>query len=392
MIQVSDVLSLVKNYSRNQNLSDSRGIQVINSAVNFVYSHLGMPSAETTYSFLFDQDQVFYDLPTALEEPISLRYQDDNLNKNADFVYNIAEKMFARVKLVGKATRIFGMYNANGKRQIMILATNSVSPMPIDTFDTANSTNWTANGDTTNIHDDQNTKEEGSASLAFDIAANVSNRASLIRTLVQAFDWTTQQGVGILKMYAYLPSITNFTNFALTWGSDNANYFKRTVTLQEDGSALVVGWNKLAFPWDSSVVQVGTPDLTNITYFKIDFDYGAGYSAPQYNFRVDYLRMVTPDPMYLTYYSRNKGHTAGGAPLEDFTALTDTFDFATFDTSFRELVALHAAVIVNPQILVNDEPVRKLYSEFYQLYSRKYPRKRKMNLLMDPITSRTTNE
>ena len=80
---------------------------------------------------------------------------------------------------------------------------------------------------------------------------------------------------------------------------------------------------------------------------------------------------------------------SGTTYLENFTALTDIFSFGTFDTGLWNLYAIYAAVLINPQILVDDKQVQEQYKHWTTIYKKKYPRKRINNLLAIPETPKT---
>jgi hypothetical protein len=389
MIQVADVLPLVRNYARNQNLDDVRGVQVVNSAIQFVKSQIGLPGHEQELIFNFFDDQVFYAIPSGFAEPIYLRFDDDNFNRQSRFGFRPGELLFERVKALTSSTRLFGTYYGTGIPQLMVVSKNKVASILIDSFDSQTTVVWVGAGDASNLRYDSFTKKEGAASLAFDTTVNVAHVASLVGT-EGAQDLTTVQNLGHFRFWAFLPQITNFSGVAFSWGSDNANFFKGTATVQQDGTPFVVGWNAIDIPWTSTVTQVGSPNIAGITFLQIDFTYTALFAAPVVNWRVDNLRVTVPDILHLNYYVNYAGKNVGGTFVARLTATTDVFLFGDFDPALMELVALQAAVIVNPQLLVDDKAVRQMYTDFMTLYKRTYPKKKVNNLLTDPLIARTS--
>jgi hypothetical protein len=389
-VTVSDVLTKVKNYARNQNLDSVRGISAIDSATAFVLNHMGVPGYENFYTFDYVQDQNLYNLPTYIGELISLRFTDNNFNKpNKPFVRHPAEYLFSRIKNIQKDTMLYGDYVASGNNELIVLAQNTMAIIPIYSFDYNNAINWLPTLDANSIIDDHFIYEEGSGSLRFTITPTASLRASL--TYNSLFDLSQYATVGHFKIYFWTPTLTGLSSVSLTWGTDNANYYKSTVTTQEDGSALQANyWNRLDFPWATASL-VGSPQANDLVYWKLDVDY-LGTFVGGNAFRYDYLRVATPDNLTLTYYTANKGTTSTGTALTTFTATTDLFLIAANIPEVSEMIAIHAAVILNPTILVDDASVRKLYTEFYTLFARRFPRKRSLNLLTDPILSKTSSD
>lgn len=396
-IQVNDVIPLVRNYARNQNADTSRVIQTINTAMQFVKSQVSLPGHESEDEFLFFHEQTFYPVPSDFGEPIFLRFAHEKHNRNRRFEFKPGELLFEHIH--NKAwsrwwgTRLWGMYYGTGTPQLMVITRNTKASILIDSFNYQNNFSWVAGGDTTNLHYDPNTvydDDENTASLSFDVAANVNQRASIIGTAFSPMDFTSAQNQGHFRVKVFLPQITDFTSISVNWGSDNANYFKQTVSLQQDGTAFVLGWNKLDLPWDSTVIQVGSPNIQQIKYMDLDFDYTVAFAVPITGFYVNNLCIEIPDKMKMNYYTTNNGVTIGGTPVVTLTATSDVFLFGTADAGLMQLVALQAAVILNPQILVDDKSVRQLYSDFSTLAKRQYPKKKINNLMADPLISSTT--
>ena len=388
-VAVSDVITLIKNYSRNQSLSDARGISIVDTAADYVLSQIGAPGYESQTSFEFFDDQSTYSAPVDFGEEIYLRFDDDELNKNQRFEWRPAELLFERVKAISANTRLWGSYVASGSWLLYILAKNSTAGMFIDSMDDA--TLWTASDDATNLVTDTFTKKEGNASTKFDVNVSLSglNRATISRTFTN-FDLSTAQDIGYFKCYIYLPTVTNFTSISLNWGNDASDYFKSTVTAQQDGTAFAVGWNNISFPWLGST-QVGTVNTQQISRFWFNFDYTVAFTSIN-SFRVDYLRMVIPDLMDMSYYTSYKGKSATGSSLSSFSATTDVFLFPDTNQNIKQMIAVQGAVILNPQILVDDKSVRQIYNDFHTVFARRYPRKRSRNLLFDPLLAKTSEQ
>ena len=385
-ITLTSVAPLVKDYCRNQNLTDARVIRALDQSADIVNSELGLPCQEKAYTFDFDQDQLTYALPTDYSEPIFLRYSDNTYNKNSRFAYRPPEYIFERTKDVTANTRLFGVGSSSGDWLLYVAALNTTAPLTLDTFDYNNAVNWIASGDALNIADDVYVYKEGSGSLKFDITVT-GTRATLTKTIASQ-DLNVYLDIGHFKCWVYLANITNFTSLSFSWMQDTGNYWKDTVTTQADGTAFAVGWNAIDFLWLGST-EVGSPSPHTITIYKIDLDYTGAYTGGT-NFRIDYLRLVKTDSMILNYYSLYKGTDAAGTTyLENFTALTDIFSFGTFDTGLRNLYAIYAAVLINPQILVDDKQVQEQYKHWTTIYKKKYPRKRINNLLAIPETPKT---
>jgi hypothetical protein len=388
-VQVSDVITDVRNFARNQNLTDTRVISAINTAIDFVSAHLGLPGHERQYTFDYFETQPFVQAPSDFEEPISLRYDEDRLNRYNRFHFRPPEFLYERIDAVDSKTSLWSYEFSSGIKKLIVLSRNSTAGIMLDSFDSS-ANDWIGSNDATNLENDAITYKEGAGSLRFDVNVSLSpnDKATLTRTFTNGFDLSTMNDQGYFFVDVYIPNITNFSSITLSWGSDAANYWAQTVTTQSDGSAFVVGWNTIALPWYGSSL-IGTPDETHISWFKFDFSYTASYVSST-GFRIDYLIVRKPDKMIASYYTIYRGKNASGTYLSKFTDPTDVFLFGDFDPALRQLVSIHAAVVINPQILVENTTVSRLYSDFFTLYSRKYPKKRINNLMVDPSVTKTS--
>lgn len=388
-VPVSSAITKLKNYSRNQNLTDSRALSVINDATMFLKSQLSLPGYEDEYTFDFFEDQNLYTLPAGCDDILWLRYSDDELNKSQRFSRRKGEYLFERIGTTGISTRLFGNYNSNGSNDILVLAPNSEPSLPIDSFDYDNDSNWIESNDATNVHDDLIGQKVGAGCLAFDVDVTLSglNRATITKTITSA-DYSSYIDVGHFRCWYRQPT-TYASSVSINWGSDASNYYKVTVTTRADGSAFIAGWNRLDFDWDGAT-EVGSPDASAITLVWFDVDYAGGATSDT-DFGFDDLNLIVPDEMILTHTLTYVGESSTGTALDAFTATTDVFLFQDFDPSLVLLISLQASILLNPQILVDNAEYRETYKELLKLYKHKYPKKRTNNLLLDPTISKTTS-
>ncbi len=383
-IKISDIANLVKDFCRNQSFETDRIIRVINSACDFIFSWLGLPCQEREYRFDFYETQTQYPLPVDFSEFISLRFENDELNRRGTFSYRPVEYLYESVDNLGKNSRLVGIDSATGNWRLWVLAHNSKATLTLDTFDT--NTKWTALHDASDIRDDRITYKEGIGSLAFDITPTSFCRAT-IKKVGEVYNLKEYQDIADFKMYVYLPEVVDLTSISFNWGSSDTDYFKQTVTTQEDGTAFQVGWNDISFPWNGAI-QVGSPDLENINKLWIDFDYENTYNGGV-NYRLDFLRVNQPDKMILTYYTKYKGQTSTGTDVEMFTSLDDNLFIGDFDVGLMNLIAIYASLLLAPQLLQDNKWLGEQYQMYLTSYSRKYPRKRANNLLTIPSLPRT---
>ena len=382
---ISDLIPIVKDYCRNQNLSNTRVISALNQSFDYVNSELGLPSQETSTSLDFDQDTPTYALPSDFIEATSLRFDDDELNRNKSFSYKPIEYLHEKIKSVTSDTRLFGVGAEDGAWKLYILCQNSVSPLTLDTFDSNNATNWTVGGGASNITNDIYVYKEGAGSLSFDITGG--GTSSTLTKTNSNDNFYTFLNTGHHRVWLYLQATTHFTSISLSWGTNASNYYLQTATAQADGTAFQIGWNDIDLDW-ATASQVGTPDPNVVSYYQWGFNYTAAFVGGT-SFRLDYSRIMVPDTMKLVYYSSYKGTTSTGTPLVTFTSITDLLSIDAFDKGLLNLYAIKAAEIINPQILNENQHAADQYSKYSLMYRRKFPRKRLNNFLCNPKVAST---
>jgi len=384
---VADIIALVRDNLRNENLNSTRIIRNLNSAADLVFSLVGHPSLEKVYKFDYDVDTLTYSLPEDYAEPIFLKYTKSRMNRDRSFSYRTPEWMSSKeahkISKTHRQERYFGVGSDSGAWLLYVLGSNSYAPLYIDSFDSNNATNWITSNDATNVTDDTVIFKEGIGSLNFDVnvALSVANKATLTRTL-SGNDFSQFASSGVFKNWFYLPNITNFTSVSFVWGSDSSNYFTSTVTTQADGSAFIVGWNQLQFTY-STAVMTGTPDSTNITFTEFDFNYTAAYTGGT-DYRLDYLRLCVLDELDLTYYTRYKGTDSTAVPIYEYTATTDIITIGAFDSIMKNLLALYTTILMAPQYLIDNKDATSQLTLYVSTLKQRYPRKRINNFLAEP--------
>lgn len=134
---------------------------------------------------------------------------------------------------------------------------------PITVCDTSTITGWTATAGAQNLSLDATNNVAGGGAIVFDLAAGSFTGSIQISTL-NAVDLSAKANIDTEFYWIYLPSGTAVTALTLRWGSDvTANYYTYTVSVNQQGTAFVNGWNLIAVPWVSAT-KVGSPVLTAI--------------------------------------------------------------------------------------------------------------------------------
>jgi hypothetical protein len=164
---------------------------------------------------------------------------------------------------------------------------------------------------------------EGAGSLSFnvDVSQSVNNRATILNTDFNPGSLSDDKDITSFLLDIKFPTITYISSVTFYWGSDSSNYYSVVQTTDMNGNAFITDWQTLEFEWLGATVT-GTPDDSNITYFRIDINYTAS-QADATSFKIDNLRIVRPEVLKFYYTSWNVGTTAAGADIKKYTATTD---------------------------------------------------------------------
>lgn len=134
---------------------------------------------------------------------------------------------------------------------------------PVTVCDTSTLTGWTATAGAQNLSLDTTNNVAGGGAIVFDLAAG-STTGSIQISSLSAVDLTSKANIDTEFYWVYLPSGSAITSLALRWGSDvTLNYYTYTVTVNQQGTAFVNGWNLIAVPWVLAT-KVGNPVLSAI--------------------------------------------------------------------------------------------------------------------------------
>jgi hypothetical protein len=171
---------------------------------------------------------------------------------------------------------------------------------------------WAVGGATENLLLDSLYTVSGGYAVKFDF--NVSGTSAYIEnSTLDSLDLSLQEDEGAMFLYIYLPDAAKVTAVNLKFGSSNVNYWSKTVTTTNEGTAFVDGWNLLRFDWRSASSS-GTPVASAIDYARITLttDGTAGTDI-----RVDSLVYRLGSIYNLDYYSKYLFRTTGGVWSEE---------------------------------------------------------------------------
>lgn len=204
---------------------------------------------------------------------------------------------------------------------------------------TSNGT-WAAAGTASNLAVNNTNYAQGAGSLQVDVTVGAAYIENSTMTAVNLSAVVNQSS---LFVWVYVPTGATLTSVDLRWGSSSANYYHRTVTQTQQGTAFVNGWNLCQFQWSGSTV-VGTPDSSAIDYARVTLNVTGSMTACLINGLDSILGTILSYSYYSKYLFRN---ASTGAYQE--TVLDDA-DLINLDTeSFNLLTYKTAALAVQQQ-------------------------------------------
>ena len=160
---------------------------------------------------------------------------------------------------------------------------------------------WTVGGKASNLQEDNVNFASSSASLSCDLAAGANPSAGYYEnSTMNVVDLTDHLNQSTIFAYVYLPTATNFISVNLRWGSDSANYWSKTVTVNQQGLAFQGGWNLIAFDWKTAS-QVLAPVVTAVDYLRLTLNYDG---TAQTAVRMDNIVSRMGSIMEIEYYSK----------------------------------------------------------------------------------------
>jgi len=212
---------------------------------------------------------------------------------------------------------------------------------------------WGAFGDAENLEKDDADFVKGAGSVKFDISSAGGTTVGIENSSANAVDITDYlDGTSAFFVWAKINSTTNLTNYILRFGTDDSNYYSKTVTTQADGTAFVNGWNLLKFDVASYSTQ-GTPTNTNIKYFALYMTKDAA-KVSETDYKFDWLVLKKGVVHDVKYYSKYGWQNASGTYIENSSAPTDLL---VADTDEFDLVVLACQIEAMEEIGYPDNEI-----------------------------------
>lgn len=337
--------------SSTDRISAAERLQAITESVTWLQEELQNDHSIETYSLPYFDTIHEYKVTTAVADLLSSAdLRRDESHQNYSTAHKSSRELAEEIGQ-GASEFSFAIERRDGNSYLIVNLDSRYRAKTISDFDSTDDGGRTwavddTNSDATNLTVDNAEYKHGNGSLNFDVDVSQSgnNRATIINSTLNSMDLTDYEDLASFIMEVYVPDVTYFSSVSLFWGSSSTAYWSSTVTTDINGNAFVNGWNTVKFDWSSSTMT-STPDVTAITYGRIDLNY-TGSQIDDTDFRIDYLRLVRPETLKFYYTSWAVGTSSAGAKIYAFTATTDIPFFSGQYDQYKYAVGHKAASIL----------------------------------------------
>ncbi len=201
----------------------------------------------------------------------------------------------------------------NGQRVLLINSAITSESQMIAELDALNSGGgtWEIVGGATNLAADGDDYIKGAGSLSFDLSAASETTAGIKNTNINEFDITDfLGGNSSVFVWVKLNLATNITNFILKLGTDESNYYSKTITAKHDGNAFEAGWNLLRFDL-TSLTETGSVTDTSINFASVYMTKDTA-KVSETDYKFDWLTILKGERHSVTYYSKYGWQSSAG--------------------------------------------------------------------------------
>lgn len=344
-------------------ISAAERLQYMTEATIWLQEELKNDHMVKTYDLAYLDTVNYYEVTTPLADLLDGADLRRTVGKNFHSMTHKSSREMAE----DIANGIVGddSWSIERRDNIVLLAINATPQnraIGIDNF-SGGVGNWTADittSDATNITWDQNNAPDDFTSLNYDIdvSQSVNNRAGIVSTAI-SMDLSQLDNVGVFLIDAWVPDVTFTSSFTIRWGTDSSNYWTTTVTTDIDGDPFASAeWMVLAFDW-LVATTVGTPDETDINYFRFDVNY-TGSQTDDTDYRYANFRVAQPETLKFYYVSFVVGtDTTGVTDRIVFTATSDIPFFSGKYDQYKYAVAHMAASMAFDNLRLKDDAMKE---------------------------------
>ena len=189
---------------------------------------------------------------------------------------------------------------------------------------TSNGT-WTAGGDANNLTVDNINFVNAGGSLKFDLDG-ITGTGYLENSTLEAVNLQEMINQAVQFVYTYLPTAADFNAIEFRWGSSPTDYYTASTTVTQENTVFQNAWNLLAFNW-LGASTVGSPDVQNITYLRVTWNYDIGQA--QTGVHLNGMSSIMGKILEMEYYSKYMFRDQAGTFKETVTSDTDVVNLDT---------------------------------------------------------------
>jgi hypothetical protein len=283
------------------------------------------PLASTIFNSVFD-----YPLPSDLKGNAIIDIFPQVDRKSYDLITQTYGQNFDVNKGDFNLSNCTIQFN-NGIKTLRLKNVNLPVPFPIDSCDTLtdNAVSGTASG----LVVDNVNYVSNTASLKFDLAAGANpSTGGVTYTPTTALDLSLMYNQASIFAWVFLPKASDVISITIKWGSDNSNYYSRTLVTTQEQLSFQNGWNQIKGDWLGSTV-VGSPVNTAIDYFDVSINYDG---TAQTACRIDSIQMILGTILNISYYSKYLFSDAVTGAFQE--KVTDVSNLINLDTESYNLL------------------------------------------------------
>jgi len=362
-ITVSNIQDLLNSHigdSSTDRVTANDRLRAISESVIWLQEKLENDLQNATYELNYLDTINYYKVTTAIAdllEAADLRREKDL--HTLSFTYKSPRELAEEIGQ-GSGESSYSIERRDGDSFLVVNHGSENTAKVVADFDalTAGGGTWatdSTNSDATNLTVDTVEKEQGNASLNFDIDISQSgnNKATIQNTTLTSMDLSDYEDLASWIFEIYIPDVTYFSSVTLYWGSSSTSYWSATATTDIDGSAFADGWNKVKINW-ADATETSSPDESAIDFISFDFNYTAS-QGDDTDYRIDYLRLAVPEKLTFHYLSWYVGTNTGGTDILTFGATTDIPYFSGQYDNYIYPAAHKASAIVFKQLRLYDD-------------------------------------
>ncbi len=199
---------------------------------------------------------------------------------------------------------------------------------------------WTATGTATNLTVDNINFVQGAGSLKFDATAGAAN---VVNSTMSALNLSPYVNQSSFFVWVYAPTGTQLTSVALRVGSSSGNYYSLTVSVNQNTTAFINGWNLCQFDWKLMSVT-GSPNALALNFVQVTLN----TTGTNTGLRVNGINSILGSILEYEYYSKYMFRDASTGAFQE--TVTDPSNLINLDTeSYNILFNLLAYFAVQQQ-------------------------------------------